>query len=461
MARFYYNGVLLPEIPQDVLAEYPYCWIRSNSDGVTYDFILGKYKWYCASSRMMTTSSTYVWYTATTTSESLTYKTSYTDTGDFNLGNGLVWSNHDIFTSNTTTYFEATELVPEIEEDVSWYQIKRSTLEDFGDEARRIDGSELPLTTSQMLEIFKSVGGNESNGGTYADQLYKHYGLDSTEYPYMWICLDSNKTTATVRMMKQRDNDGSYQYGYWTSSINGLNVTDASNVGDVVAQIMSKNKPLQALNSTYFNNYSDDTVYANFDCGLEHFYKLDVIPLPYNGLANGYDVMFYDENDEGLAFYSIKQGHSINPPEYQVKAWQTSDGAIITFPYTPNADVILYANNSTYAQQLYNFYSVDSAVYPYVYVLISFYDLRLVFAKSISTNKTSSLQSSNVLKADYTMAEMISDYTNLEEIVSKTCVSGLTLAESDNTANSSNSSMYCYSNFTVSTTFKSKYRLDQ
>ena len=86
------------------------------------------------------------------------------------------------------------------------------------------------------------------------------------------------------------------------------------------------------------------------------------------GLENGYDVMFYDENNEGLAFYSIKQGHSINAPEYTVKSWQTEDGAVITFPYTPSADVVLYANNSTYASQLYQAYGVDSGAYPYLVI---------------------------------------------------------------------------------------------
>lgn len=114
MAKFYYNGVLLPEIPSDVLAEYPYCWVRLNTDKVTYDLICGKYVWYYASN-LYTTSSTYVWYTARLESETFVYKTTYTDNGSFNLGGGLIWANHDIPNSSstsTTIYFYGSE--PEI-----------------------------------------------------------------------------------------------------------------------------------------------------------------------------------------------------------------------------------------------------------------------------------------------------------------------------------------------------------
>ena len=40
--KYYYNGVLLPEIPPDVLAQYPYAWIRENTKSGYYDLILTK-----------------------------------------------------------------------------------------------------------------------------------------------------------------------------------------------------------------------------------------------------------------------------------------------------------------------------------------------------------------------------------------------------------------------------------
>ena len=110
---YYYNGVLLPEIPADVLAQYPYAWIRLGSDGKTYDLILSSYSWYFTD-KLLTQSSKYVWYTATIEAGWWVYKTTYTDTGEFNLAGGLIWSNHDIPNGSATAtdiYFEGSEPV--------------------------------------------------------------------------------------------------------------------------------------------------------------------------------------------------------------------------------------------------------------------------------------------------------------------------------------------------------------
>lgn len=160
MAKFYYNDVLLPEIPSDVLAEYPYCWFRLDSDGVTYDLICGKYIWYYNSPNLYTTSSKYVWYTANSSSDIWSYKTSYTDNGSFGLDNGLKWSNHNIPNGSATAtdiYFYGSEPIPEFPEVEPYYQIKGDTLTSFADQARRISGEEGTLTTAQMLEIFEGV----------------------------------------------------------------------------------------------------------------------------------------------------------------------------------------------------------------------------------------------------------------------------------------------------------------
>lgn len=107
---------------------------------------------------------------------------------------------------------------------------------------------------------------------------------------------------------------------------------------------------------------SEPLTLSQFQAEVESIVPTDSL----EGLENGYDIMFYDEHNYGLASYSIKQGHTINPPVYDCKAWQTSDGSNIEFPYTPTADLILYANNDTLVSQLYKFYGVDSAVYPYI-----------------------------------------------------------------------------------------------
>ena len=88
------------------------------------------------------------------------------------------------------------------------------------------------------------------------------------------------------------------------------------------------------------------------------------------GLENGYDVMFYDENNEGLAFYSIKEGQAINPPMYSVANWIDQNGVAIVFPYTPTADISLWADNSTLSALLYDHFAISPEEYPYIAIQI-------------------------------------------------------------------------------------------
>ena len=107
MAKFYYNGVLLPEIPSDVLAKYPICLIYLKADGTNYRLLAGTKIWY-VSNDIYIESSTYVVYTATLSSDAWVYETQYTDNGNFGLGNGIKWSNHTIpngSSTSTTAYF--------------------------------------------------------------------------------------------------------------------------------------------------------------------------------------------------------------------------------------------------------------------------------------------------------------------------------------------------------------------
>lgn len=107
MAKFYYNGVLLPEIPSDVLANYPICLIYLKGDGTNYRLLAGTKIWY-VSNGIYIESSTYVVYTATLSSDAWVYEKQYTDNGNFGLGNGIKWSNHTIpngSSTSTTAYF--------------------------------------------------------------------------------------------------------------------------------------------------------------------------------------------------------------------------------------------------------------------------------------------------------------------------------------------------------------------
>lgn len=110
------------------------------------------------------------------------------------------------------------------------------------------------------------------------------------------------------------------------------------------------------------------------------------------GLENGYDVMFYDEDNVVLAFNSIRQGSSMNAPDYVVKAWETEDGTVIQFPYTPTSDLVLYANNNTLASTLYNHYGIDMNEYPYL-IIYKHYEAQRIyiyFLESIDTETENS-----------------------------------------------------------------------
>lgn len=118
MAKYYYNGVILPEIPADVLASYQMCLIYLKSDGTNYRLLAGTKTWYVRSSSIYLESSTYVVYGATAESDSWVYETQYTDTGNFGIGNGIKWSNHDIPNGSATAteiYLNGSNPAPIIE----------------------------------------------------------------------------------------------------------------------------------------------------------------------------------------------------------------------------------------------------------------------------------------------------------------------------------------------------------
>lgn len=117
-----YNGVKLPIIPADILADYPYAWIRNNTQTGYYDLILATGNWFLSSTDTLNhnDSNACKWYrVATATAESATAWTYTTDTTSSGWGcesgRDLVWSNHDIPNGSATAtdiYFEGTEVVP-------------------------------------------------------------------------------------------------------------------------------------------------------------------------------------------------------------------------------------------------------------------------------------------------------------------------------------------------------------
>lgn len=119
--KSYFNGVLLPDIPEDVLKDYPYCWIRKNESTGYYDLVVNTGVMYYNSSNMNPVgSSTYPYYRIPISGydaydEWVWYKETTSNFG-IDSSKPVFWSNFDIpngSASSTTIYFESTEPIPE------------------------------------------------------------------------------------------------------------------------------------------------------------------------------------------------------------------------------------------------------------------------------------------------------------------------------------------------------------
>lgn len=120
--KYSYNGVVLPEIPVDVLAEYPYAWIRNNDRTGYYDLCLSSSLWYASDAVTISTDSYNTtgiqWYriTKNTPEEAWVFNQAWTSSGGFGNESDrhIMWSNHDIPNGSATAteiYFEGSEPV--------------------------------------------------------------------------------------------------------------------------------------------------------------------------------------------------------------------------------------------------------------------------------------------------------------------------------------------------------------
>ena len=123
MAKYYYNGVLLPEIPADVLANYPYAWIRDNGSTGKYDLVVAPNIWYYAkgnSTMNKSVSGTYPYYSIPKASYLEHEAWEYNEDSSLNFGldsaRTVLWSGFDIPNGSATAtdmYFFGTEAVSE------------------------------------------------------------------------------------------------------------------------------------------------------------------------------------------------------------------------------------------------------------------------------------------------------------------------------------------------------------
>ena len=119
-----YNGIKLPRIPENVLASYPYAWIRNNTTSGYYDLMLSDVPFYYLPSSASVEEGNLVvgkpWYRVLiTTAETATAWENNTSNNTFSgwgidSARTVLWSNHDIPNGSATAtdiYFNGSEPV--------------------------------------------------------------------------------------------------------------------------------------------------------------------------------------------------------------------------------------------------------------------------------------------------------------------------------------------------------------
>ena len=119
LKKYYYNGVLLPELPPYVLAEYPYCWIRNDGANAKYNLVFSKTPWYYIGTNLSKGTSENIPYYSISFSgheNAETWGNAEYSSYEFGLASNrtVLWSNHDIPNGSATAteiYFEGSEPV--------------------------------------------------------------------------------------------------------------------------------------------------------------------------------------------------------------------------------------------------------------------------------------------------------------------------------------------------------------
>ena len=117
--RLLYNGALLPEVPADLIAEYPHYWIRNNITGGYYDLLMSKTVWWKLDANTLRTDdwTTAQLYQAVHGATDWTFNKTATTEGFGNeVGNReLVWTSSDILDGSSATtevFFSASKPLP-------------------------------------------------------------------------------------------------------------------------------------------------------------------------------------------------------------------------------------------------------------------------------------------------------------------------------------------------------------
>ena len=159
MSRLLYNGVWLPEIPNELLAQYPYVWIRLNRLSGCYDLIFGTQPYYLSEDRSTITleddSQAQPWYRVeietADEADAWVFNKNTTGTWTMDIDRPVFWTNCDIMwaVGSDAVYFRAT--IPQVSADADDYHaIKTETLIQIADAIRGKTGSSALLSPASM-----------------------------------------------------------------------------------------------------------------------------------------------------------------------------------------------------------------------------------------------------------------------------------------------------------------------
>lgn len=158
--KCWYNGVLLPEIPTDVLASFPYCWMNSTGSA----FIVAAYPWYYTSGKMnIAVSAENRKYSLSSDGMGWELSNTYTDTGGYTVNAHPAWANHDILNGSATAteiYFNGSEPLTELTETItnrvpvereSNYSITSEILNNIAKRTQEMAGTSKLLTPDDVI----------------------------------------------------------------------------------------------------------------------------------------------------------------------------------------------------------------------------------------------------------------------------------------------------------------------
>ena len=300
MAKFYFNGILLPEAPAEVSQIFTNYWIRDNTRTGHYELILGKGTWYYANSALYCSDSSggLKWYRIEKTKiESATewiFNQTWTSGNFFGAESDrpVVWTNHDVprdSATSTDIYFYGTEPIPESgqESDEPESVIYAYTI-DFTDPEWKTNRPDLFSVTDSETPFFVDSTLPYDGKQTLRSGAIGHIASSETTISFTLVEDGSVKLNYTVS--SEKNSDRLYIY------VDGATVVTES--GEVPWTVYTKDLP--AGNHTVKFRYTKDLGVSNgSDAGAIGYVTL-------TGIAKDYDTRYLIKSGDSL--FTVSDG---------------------------------------------------------------------------------------------------------------------------------------------------------